>query len=66
MPTDFREPVRQRDDRAARDAGLATPIDALMPIFSEGRVAIIVDGDRFLGLITRIDVLNYLRRTARH
>jgi len=25
-------------------------------------VAIIMDGGRFLGLITRIDLLNYLRR----
>jgi cystathionine beta-synthase len=25
-------------------------------------VAIVVDGDEFLGLITRIDVLNWLRR----
>ena len=33
-----------------------------MPIFEQGMVAIVVEGDRFLGLITRIDVLNYLRR----
>jgi cystathionine beta-synthase len=25
-------------------------------------VAIVVDGERFLGLVTRIDLLNYLRR----
>jgi len=25
-------------------------------------VAIVVDGDEFLGLITRIDLLNWLRR----
>ena len=41
------------------------PIDALLPVFDRGRVAIIVDGDRFLGLITRYDLLNYLRRHAR-
>ena len=33
-----------------------------MPIFDQGMVAIVVDGERFLGLVTRIDVLNYLRR----
>ena len=27
-----------------------------------GKVAIVMDGERFLGLITRIDLLNYLRR----
>ena len=37
-------------------------IEDLMPVFEHGRVAIVVDGDKFLGLITRIDLLNYLRR----
>jgi cystathionine beta-synthase len=38
---------------------------SLLPIFEAGRVAIVMDGDRFLGLITRIDLLNYLRRRMR-
>jgi cystathionine beta-synthase len=37
-------------------------LESLWPIFDRGMVAIVVEGDRFLGLITRIDVLNYLRR----
>ena len=40
------------------------PIDDLMPIFNKDYVAIVKDGDRFLGLITRVDLLNYLRRTT--
>jgi len=39
-----------------------SPIEALLPVFDRGQVAIVMDGDRFLGLITRIDLLNYLRR----
>ena len=39
-----------------------SPIEALLPIFDNGHVAIVVDGGKFLGLITRIDLLNYLRR----
>jgi cystathionine beta-synthase len=39
-----------------------SPIEALLPVFDLGQVAIVMDGDRFLGLITRIDLLNYLRR----
>ncbi len=39
-----------------------SPIDTLLPLFERGHVAIIMNGDRFLGLITRIDLLNYLRR----
>ena len=41
---------------------VSAPIEALMPVFDAGRVAIVMDGNRFLGLITRIDLLNYLRR----
>ena len=38
------------------------PIGALLSIFERGYVAVVVDGPHFLGLITRIDLLNYLRR----
>jgi cystathionine beta-synthase len=31
-------------------------------VFDRGHVAIVIDNGRFLGLITRIDLLNYLRR----
>ena len=39
-----------------------TPLETLMPVFEDGKVAIVKDGNQFLGLITRIDLLNYLRR----
>ncbi|GGA66695.1 cystathionine beta-synthase [Arenimonas soli] len=38
------------------------PMESLLPVFDRGQVAIVVDGKKFLGLITRIDLLNYLRR----
>lgn len=38
------------------------PIESLLPIFDRGHVAIVMDGEKFFGLITRIDLLNYLRR----
>ncbi|MEQ8356781.1 MAG: pyridoxal-phosphate dependent enzyme [Kiloniellaceae bacterium] len=41
------------------------PIDSLLPIFAKDFVAIIVENDTFLGLITRIDLLNHLRRRMR-
>ena len=40
-------------------------IEDLVPIFRRDLTAIVVDGDRFLGLITRIDLLNHLRRGLR-
>jgi len=39
-------------------------IDELMPIFRADRVAIVVDEGRFLGLITKIDLINHLRQTT--
>jgi cystathionine beta-synthase len=36
-----------------------------MPLFDAGLVPIVVEGDEFLGLVTRIDLLNYLRRKLR-
>jgi cystathionine beta-synthase len=43
---------------------LTAPMEALLPVFDRGHVAIVMDGTKFLGLITRIDLLNYLRRRA--
>jgi len=36
-------------------------VEELNDIFKRGMVAIVVDGSEFLGLITRIDLLNWLR-----
>ena len=44
---------------------VSEPVAALLPIFDKGFVAIVNDGDKFLGLITRYDLLNYLRRRAK-
>ena len=64
-PEHFREPVT-----AAMEANLVTlppsaPVEKLTGIFERGMVAIVVDGDEFLGLITRIDLLNWLRRRTK-
>jgi len=60
----FKQPVS-----AAMTAKLHTlqahePLDALLPIFERDEVAIVMEGKEFLGLITRIDLINYLRRAA--
>jgi cystathionine beta-synthase len=38
-----------------------TKITDLLGVFDRGRVAIVMDDDKFLGLITRTDLLSYLR-----
>ncbi len=58
----FLEPVAAAMITDLQTLDVKAPIEALLSIFERGRVAIVVDGARFLGLITRIDLLNYLRR----
>jgi len=58
----FRDPVSTAMVSRLDLLSVQSPIESLLPIFKRGHVAIVVDGDKFLGLITRIDLLNYLRR----
>ncbi|MGY4517271.1 pyridoxal-phosphate dependent enzyme [Lysobacter sp. HA18] len=58
----FRDPVSTAMVSKLDKIDVRSPIEALLPVFDRGHVAIISDGPRFLGLITRIDLLNYLRR----
>ena len=58
----FNDPVSSAMTSKLEFVGLNTPIDDLLPIFDQGKVAIVKQGDEFHGLITRIDLLNYLRR----
>ena len=58
----FRDPVSTAMVSKLELLDVKSPIEALLPVFDSGRVAIVMDGERFLGLITRIDLLNYLRR----
>jgi len=37
------------------------PIRELVPLFRRDLVAIVMDGDRFLGIATRLDLVNYFR-----
>ncbi|RPE79603.1 pyridoxal-phosphate dependent enzyme [Vulcaniibacterium tengchongense] len=58
----FRDPVSTAMVSKLDKIEVRSPIESLLPVFDRGHVAIVVDGDQFLGLITRIDLLNYLRR----
>ena len=61
-PAHFREPVTEAMESHVVTVAPDASVAQLMDIFRRGMVAIVVDGDEFLGLITRIDVLNWLRR----
>ena len=60
--TRFRDPASTAMVRKLDVLDVKSPIEQLLPVFDRGHVAIVLDGEKFLGLITRIDLLNYLRR----
>ncbi|HET8540338.1 MAG TPA: cystathionine beta-synthase [Anaeromyxobacter sp.] len=58
-------PVRDVMATRLETVSPATPLRDLVPLFAAGLVPIVMDGDAFVGLVTRIDVLTYLRRGRR-
>ncbi|QOC21670.1 pyridoxal-phosphate dependent enzyme [Wenzhouxiangella sp. AB-CW3] len=60
----FSEPVSSAMVTELESVQVDAAIDDLLPIFNRDHVAIVMEGERFLGLITRVDLLNYLRRRA--
>jgi len=62
----FYDVVRDAMVTELTEIDVKAPVEDLLPIFSRDFVAIVKDGAQFLGLITRVDLLNYLRRKAKH
>ena len=62
QPDKFRMPVREVMSSRLELVSPATSIDDLVPVFRGDHVALVVDDGQFLGLITRVDLLNHLRR----
>ena len=60
----FREPVRRAMSTRIETLQVDADVGDLLPIFDKGFVAIVLDRTKFLGLITRYDLLTYLRRRA--
>lgn len=61
----FADPVSAAMVARLDKVAVHAPVEALLPVFDRGHVAIVMEGEQFLGLITRIDLLEYLRRRAR-
>jgi cystathionine beta-synthase len=61
-PQHFSEPVTVAMEKNLVTVQADAPLSQLMVIFRGGMVAIVMDGEKFLGIITRIDLLNWLRR----
>jgi cystathionine beta-synthase len=61
-PEHFNESVTKAMASHLVTVPVDAPIAQLMEIFKRGMVAIVVKDNEFLGLVTRIDLLNWLRR----
>ena len=58
----FKDPVSEFMTAKLETVSPSAPLKSLYAIFAKDQVAIVNDGDNYLGLITRIDMLNHLRR----
>ena len=56
----FAKPVGSVMTRDLDTVQVGESLDALIPLFDRDRVAIVLDGERFVGLITRTDLINHL------
>jgi cystathionine beta-synthase len=60
-PSHFNDPVKNAMTDKLETLPPTAKISDLLKVFDRGRVAIVMDNDKFLGLITRTDLLSYLR-----
>jgi cystathionine beta-synthase len=58
----FARPVSEFMSTKLETVPPSAPLNTLLPILDRGLVPLVVDDGKYLGLVTRIDLLNYLRR----
>src|SRR5215471_4099071 len=59
----FARPVKEVMATRLETISADAPIADLLPLFRKDYVAIVMDGDQFLGVATRLDLINYFRIT---
>jgi cystathionine beta-synthase len=57
----FERPVQDVMVTRLETISADAPVADLVPLFRKDYVAIVMEGDRFLGLATRLDLINYFR-----
>ena len=62
--TRFKTPVADAMTREINTLQAHQGVEALPEVFDRDEVALVVDGDEFVGVITRVDLLNHLRLEA--
>jgi len=57
----FRTPVGEVMVSRLETVSADAPVAELLPLFRRGLVPLVMDGAKFLGLVTRIDLINHFR-----
>jgi cystathionine beta-synthase len=60
----FELPVKEVMETRLETISADAPIADLVPLFRKDFTAIVMDGDQFLGVATRLDLINYFRITT--
>lgn len=60
----FKTPVAEAMTREVNTLQASQGVEALPDVFDRDEVALVVDGDEFVGVITRVDLINHLRLEA--
>lgn len=58
----FGDPVSKHMTGELETIAASAPVDDLVPLFRSAKVAIVKDGSHFLGIITKVDLINHMRR----
>jgi cystathionine beta-synthase len=61
-PARLKDPVRVAMTKNVETISFDAPVADLLPIFQRDHVAVVAEQGRFVGLITKIDLINYLRQ----
>src|SRR5712671_4666809 len=61
-PSRFADPVGSAMSTRVETVPVTASLSDLLPVFERGHVVVVLDGSRSLGLITRIDLVNHVRR----
>ncbi|MBN9319506.1 MAG: cystathionine beta-synthase [Caulobacterales bacterium 68-7] len=57
----FKRPVREAMTEKVKTLQAGDDLAKLTRVFDRGEVAVVVEGDRFVGVVTRVDLINHLR-----
>lgn len=63
-PEVFRDPVSKHMTGQLDVIAVDRPVDEVLDLFRRNEVAMVMDGDTFLGMITKVDLINHIRRSV--